>query len=248
MAVPTIGLISHGHVSPVIAKATTVRKLVMTAHRQYQQTGMPSQETEQYWIGAVNPNDQGGEKPYSGKWLLYISVSELDSTWLKIKTATENGSLGTSAKSATMRDNPNATVKSKVICIYTKDCRDMEDVQRVLKALRDMGFLGRLYYKEDLATIMGNYRHGKASLYESSVGMDIRQRRPVTEIPGDLIDAVNEHGIEILKWIRLSGYAYPIAHCITAARGVTSNACGGLSLRVRSLQSHAYAEYRHRIA
>jgi hypothetical protein len=163
---------------------------------------MPSQETEQYWIVAVSPNNQD-KTPYAGKWLLYVSLSELDSTWLKIKTATENGSLGISAKSATMRDSPNGAPKNKVICVYTKDCRDIKDIEHVLEVLRDMSFQGRLFYKEDLATIIGNYERGKASLYESPSGAQIIQRRPITEIPADLIDAVNEHGIGILAFIRL---------------------------------------------
>lgn len=150
---------------------------------------LPSQEYEKYWIRAENPHAKAPVL-YTGKWLLYVPVSELDNVWAQIREATENGRLGTSAKTATMVENPNARSRYKVMCVYTHDCRDLEDVTRVLRELRSMGFNGRLYYKEDLATHAGNYQSGHASLYESPEGDTVRQRRTITDIPDSMVREV----------------------------------------------------------
>jgi hypothetical protein len=67
--------------------------------------------------------------------------------------------LGSGAKVATMKPNPNAVKPdSKVICIYTSDSEDTDDVLRILKALReDLGLMHKAFYKEDNATLSGNY-------------------------------------------------------------------------------------------
>ena len=71
------------------------------------------------------------------------------------------------------------------MCVYTADCRNMDDVKRVLAALRSMGYQGRLNYKEDLATHAGLYEGGSgpASLYTSPSDSTVRILRPVTNLP-----------------------------------------------------------------
>jgi hypothetical protein len=127
----------------------------------------PSEVTDAWWVWAQAPSHEKAEYAYSGKWMLFPYTEDLDSTWATIRDATAAGTLGTAAKAATARENPLAsTDTSKLICVYTRDHRDIEDVRRVLARLRDLGFTHRLSYKTDDDTISGKYGSG-ASLYTS---------------------------------------------------------------------------------
>jgi len=74
----------------------------------------PSQVLDRYWIHAENRNDDShpGHGSGGGKWMLFIKTTDVDDWWAKIKSATESGHLGYSAKVATMKPNPMATGKS----------------------------------------------------------------------------------------------------------------------------------------
>jgi hypothetical protein len=83
----------------------------------------------------------------------------VDDVWEKIKRATEEGRLGGRVKVATAKPNPNAVNPDKrVICIYTYDCEDEEDVKRVRQELRKLGITGKIPYKTDKATLRGRYQ------------------------------------------------------------------------------------------
>jgi hypothetical protein len=91
------------------------------------------------------------------------------------------GRLGISAKAATARHSELATSpRTKLICVYTRDWQDQDDVRRVLRQLRDLGVASRLSYKTDEATRLGAYGAGSA-IYVSqpgSLGFDDRTHRP----------------------------------------------------------------------
>jgi hypothetical protein len=119
----------------------------------------PSQVTDEYWLHAHRRKN----RPYptsinSGKWLIFVPASQVDEVWARIKDTTEQGLLGGSAKVATAR--PNRLAKNpnmKVICVYTYDWTDVEDVRRVRQQLREMGFTAKIPYKSDEDTLAGNY-------------------------------------------------------------------------------------------
>ncbi len=116
---------------------------------------------------------------WSGKWLLFIPEVHADEVWAQVRDAVTAGSLGRLAKCATAgQDHPGGKV---VMCVYTEDCRDLDDVKRVLSELRSLGHSGRLNYKEDLATYAGRYQgsSGPASLYTSPTGTLIKTLRPI---------------------------------------------------------------------
>lgn len=131
---------------------------------------VPSQETNTYWLYAVR---RQGKYPKptakNGKWLVFVPVRSVDAVWRKIKTATEEGRLGDSAKVATARPNPNAVdVSKKVICVYTYDWTDKEDVMRIRTGLRALGVTCKIPYKSDEDTDKGKYRvagHTRISKY-----------------------------------------------------------------------------------
>ncbi len=120
----------------------------------------PSEVFEQYWLYAER-RDADSYPEHSergGKWMLFIKSSETDEWWAKIKVATESGLLGSSAKVATMKPNPNAASHhTKLICVYTYDVGDERDCLRVRQALRDLGVTWKIPYKTDADTHAGKY-------------------------------------------------------------------------------------------
>jgi len=120
----------------------------------------PSEVFEQYWIHAERKDadsyPEHGER--GGKWMLFIKTAEIDEWWAKIKAATERGLLGSSAKVATMKPNPNAAANdTRLICVYTYDLDDEHDCLRVRQALRNLGVTWKIPYKIDADTYAGKY-------------------------------------------------------------------------------------------
>ncbi len=89
-----------------------------------------------------------------GKWLIYRSRGEIDSSWLTVARATFGETLGIGAKVSTAEED---TAKRHVICIYTQNYLDLDDVERVRGLLRDMGFTESLCYKPDIYTYLDIY-------------------------------------------------------------------------------------------
>ena len=131
---------------------------------------VPSREISEYWLYALMKQGKYPEPTArNGKWLVFASVKSVDGVWEKIKKATEEGGLGDSSKVATARLNPNAVDSSKkVICVYTYDWTDKEDVMRIRTELRALGITWKIPYKSDEDTDKGKYRvagHTRISKY-----------------------------------------------------------------------------------
>lgn len=86
-----------------------------------------------------------------GKWLIYRNDLEIDHVWRTIARSTFKGGLGISAKVSTAMSER----KRHVICVYTGNYLDLEDVMRVRKKLRELGFTEKLCYKPDIYTYLG---------------------------------------------------------------------------------------------
>lgn len=130
----------------------------------------PSEVTDVYWIYAKRKTGKYPESTErSGKWLIFVDVKDVDEVWAKIKRATEEGILGDSAKVATAKPNPHATDSNKkVICVYTYDWTDKDDIRKVREELRKLGITNKIPYKADEDTLSGKYRitgHAKISKY-----------------------------------------------------------------------------------
>ena len=119
----------------------------------------PSEVSDVYWLRAQRKSGNYHDSTErAGKWLIFVPVREVDEVWAKIKAATEEGLLGGSAKVATAMPNPNATSSDKkVICVYTYDWMDVDDVRRIRQELRKLGFTAKIPYKSDEDTYAGNY-------------------------------------------------------------------------------------------
>lgn len=106
-----------------------------------------------------------------GKWMLFPTVDRVDELWGVVVRAMDKGELGDAAKVAT----DGGSGESRLICVYTHDFGDVEDVKRVVSKLVDIGLVGKgprsVYYKSDAFThleINSKNEYGlKASMYSS---------------------------------------------------------------------------------
>ncbi|MCF3105999.1 DUF1917 domain-containing protein [Streptomyces roseoverticillatus] len=126
----------------------------------------PSRETTEPWLWAAAPDTPLTEdvRPFSGKWIWFTPLSLLDASWTTIRAATQDGLLGYRSKAGTLI---NTRLKSddtrRPICVYTRDWRDIDDVQRALTSLRALGIVDVLLYKTDSDTLNGRYGTGAST-------------------------------------------------------------------------------------
>jgi hypothetical protein len=87
--------------------------------------------------------------------MLFPSDDDYPRYWRLVAEATAEGKLGITSKAAT----PSPIDPVNLICVYTYDFTDMEDVQRVLESLIDLGLCQRdgkaIFYKCDAYTYLG---------------------------------------------------------------------------------------------
>ncbi|KEF62307.1 uncharacterized protein A1O9_00279 [Exophiala aquamarina CBS 119918] len=118
-----------------------------------------------------------------GKWMLFPTPDDVDRVWRIVAQATWGGQLGVAAKVATKSEGQEAPERAaqRLICIYTYDFSDQDDVKRVLLSIRELGLLDNggdhpgaarpIYYKCDAYTYLdiasGNEFKLKASMYNS---------------------------------------------------------------------------------
>ena len=139
-------------------------------HLRPQATQKPSRTTSAYWLFAERlTGTYPGATEKCGKWLIFVPAKNIDFVWERIRKATEDGRLGDSSKVATAKANPIAAESSmKVICVYTYDWKDEEDVKRIRTELRTLGIIWKIPYKSDEDTEAGKYRatgHTRISKY-----------------------------------------------------------------------------------
>lgn len=95
-----------------------------------------------------------------GKWLVFVPTDEVNKLWRKIKRAVELGHLGRIAKVTPIRRakiDERTNRQCHIICVYTYDWTDKEDVMRIREELRNLGLTQILPYKTDGDTQEGKY-------------------------------------------------------------------------------------------
>jgi hypothetical protein len=137
-----------------------LQKLLKERPRGSSSDAKPSKITDVYWVYAARKKGEYPKPtPKSGKWLIFVDIKEVDEVWAKVKEATEEGKLGSYTKVSTAKPNPLATDPYKmVICVYTYDWTDVEDVRRIREELRKLGITKKIPYKADKDTLAGKYR------------------------------------------------------------------------------------------
>ena len=120
------------------------------------------------WVHAFRPDDVTDIDPmHVGKWLIYLSCRNVDYCWSRVRDATEAGTLGIAAKISTdwgkahdlagMLTEGLGGWRDHVICVYTADWEDREDLVRVGRRLADVDAVRTqtLLYKPDAFTYEG---------------------------------------------------------------------------------------------
>lgn len=121
--------------------------------------GMPTDAalTREGWIYAFR---EEGEYPEAtennGKWLVFLAPNEIDAAWQRVREAVRQGKVGDSAKVATRPSQWREGLRY-VICVYTYNYTDTDDVRRIRQVLRELGFTWRIAYKADEDTSAGRY-------------------------------------------------------------------------------------------
>lgn len=108
-----------------------------------------------------------------GKWMLFPSSSDLPRYWRIVAEATSEAKLGPCSKVAT--HDPFDTKDATLICVYTYDFSDLDDVRRVLDELLELGLCTKdsksIFYKCDAYTYLNitsdNSYKLRASLFSS---------------------------------------------------------------------------------
>ncbi|CAD0107738.1 unnamed protein product [Aureobasidium uvarum] len=129
----------------------------------------------------------------NGKWMLFPKPEDVNRVWGLVAQAVVDGRLGDTAKVAPA-DPPDPFVQEKqsshLICVYTRDFSDLDDVRRVLEELVELGLAprnaadGAIYYKADAYTYLNidssNSYGLKASLYSSKdvVSLSKTEKQP----------------------------------------------------------------------
>ncbi|KAK4161124.1 hypothetical protein QBC43DRAFT_244120 [Cladorrhinum sp. PSN259] len=98
----------------------------------------------------------------AGKWMLLPPLPSVDETWSKVCHAVDSDLLGPQAKVSTSGITPKDPLR--LICVYTSDFTDLQDVKRVLFRLRDLGLVNKdmwrgipIAYKCDAYTHLSIY-------------------------------------------------------------------------------------------
>jgi hypothetical protein len=92
-----------------------------------------------------------------GKWMIFSNSASVDMDWSKVAEGVTSGILGIVADVSTKPDDSGM----HVICVFTKNYLDMDDVKRVRQGLRSLGFTKKLKYKPNAFTSCGVFAKNK---------------------------------------------------------------------------------------
>jgi hypothetical protein len=94
----------------------------------------------------------------TGKWCIFVPRADVDTAWEKIKEALEQNQLLCGKVSTALR---RMSRDNHVICVYTANWTDTQDLMRVRDVLRTLGFVEELGYKRDVDTRRKLYGPGE---------------------------------------------------------------------------------------
>jgi len=85
--------------------------------------------------------------------MLFVDPREVDLIWGIVAQATAKNELGQAAKVA---PDSGEGQKERLVCIYTNDFTDMEDITRVVRKMKEIGLITAkkpIYYKCGMSLI-----------------------------------------------------------------------------------------------
>lgn len=127
--------------------------------RLFRKSGKPSEDLSCNWHYKKSPSyNDCASTDAAGKWCIFVSSGEVDEEWRKIRDAIENDQLMCAKVSTALR---SMSRDGHVICVYTRDWADIQDLMRAREVLRSLGFVEELGYKRDIDTRSGKYGLGE---------------------------------------------------------------------------------------
>ncbi|MGF6654937.1 hypothetical protein OKW34_005527 [Paraburkholderia youngii] len=94
----------------------------------------------------------------TGKWCIFVSSTDVDDEWSNISDAVENDQLMCAKVSTALRSIGR---HGHVICVYTRDWTDRQDLMHAREVLLSLGFVKELGYKRDVDTRNRIYGSGE---------------------------------------------------------------------------------------
>ena len=130
----------------------------------FRESEKPSADFSRSWHIRQSPSlDDVPSGDRTGKWCIFAPTVDVDSAWAKIKSAVDSDKVFCAKVSTGLRSLGR---DGHVICVYTRDWEDKQDVFRVREILRSLGFVEELGYKRDIDTLNGVYGPGEWYLRE----------------------------------------------------------------------------------
>jgi hypothetical protein len=118
--------------------------------RLFRKSDKPSEDLSCNWHYKKSPSYNGlASTDAAGKWCIFVSPAEVDEEWRKIRDAIENDQLMCAKVSTALR---SMSRDGHVICVYTRDWADIQDLMRARAVLQSLGFVTELGYKRDIDT------------------------------------------------------------------------------------------------
>lgn len=119
---------------------------VQNARMLHDAAARPSALAAVYWIEAKPRHGEiRAPTATAGEWRISLTVAKVDSVWERVKALTVAGKLGYKSKVSTAPASGQADPDERLLCVRTYDARDANDVERVGRALRDIGLSGLEY-------------------------------------------------------------------------------------------------------
>jgi len=124
---------------------------------------LPSQYKKESWLYVFNSSKfKFVSSRWTGKWLIFVPVGQVDKAWQVIKENTESNQLGTCAKVATALDSK---YDKRVICVYNNNYKNVQEVNSIRQKLAELGFDWPICYKTDMSTLFNKQGGHKSHLY-----------------------------------------------------------------------------------
>lgn len=124
------------------------------SERLLRKSDTPSEDLSRSWHLKMSPlctTFVSGDM--TGKWCIFVPRAEVDAVWHKIKDALEHNQLLCAKVSTALHSM--AHKNTHVICVYTDNWANAQDLMRVRDVLRTLGFTDELGYKRDVDTRNG---------------------------------------------------------------------------------------------
>lgn len=137
-----------GRVSAAMSRQVTaeregcVNDILMLARAMKVRTGKASSIQSHSYLSCPLPPNPGGSTrapltpPDHPQWMLFVEPTRVNEVWERVATATARNELGIAAKVAPREERGSA--RERLVCVYTYDFRDRDDVARVLHRLRQL--------------------------------------------------------------------------------------------------------------